>query len=130
MEHSTLQVRLSRALHWLGDLTSRAGAAVLVAAVLAVFVLVLVLLGFPATLEAGFSALASAITLLMVFVIQHTQSRQQSVTQLKLDELIRASPRADDLLVHLESADDHELAEREEHQLAHHASLRSDPDDE
>ena len=30
----------------------------------------------------------------MVFVIQHTQSRQQVATQLKLDELIRATREA------------------------------------
>jgi low affinity Fe/Cu permease len=46
------------------------------------------------------------------------------VLQLKLDELIRTSPNADDLLVHLEGADDAELIEREESQVAHHESLR------
>jgi low affinity Fe/Cu permease len=65
----------------------------------------------------------------MLFVIQHTQSRQQAVTQLKLDELIRSSPRADNLLIHLERAGDEELIAREEEGIAHHASLREDGDD-
>ena len=66
----------------------------------------------------------------MLFVIQHTQSRQQMVLQLKLDELIRTSPNADDLLVHLEKAEDAELIEREESQVAHHEALREPSDNE
>ena len=79
---------------------------------------------FPGRWETGFSTVAAAITLIMVFAIQHTQSRQQKVTQLKLDELIRALPRADDLLVHIEAADDQELVERELDQLEHHTAIR------
>ena len=41
------------------------------------------------------------MTTIMVFTIQHTQSREQAATQLKLDELIRALPGADDHLVQL-----------------------------
>jgi len=68
--------------------------------------------------------LRDVITLIMLFVIQHTQSRHQLVLQLKLDELIRASPQADDRVVKLEIAPDDELAKREQEQLAHHESLR------
>jgi low affinity Fe/Cu permease len=52
------------------------------------------------------------------------------VTQLKLDELIRSSPQADDLLVHLEVAQDTELIKREQDQLAHHEALRDPEGDE
>jgi low affinity Fe/Cu permease len=45
----------------------------------------------------------------MVFVLQHTQSRQQAVTQRKLDELLRALPSADNRLIALEVASDDEL---------------------
>jgi low affinity Fe/Cu permease len=72
----------------------------------------------------AFSTVVGAITLVMLFIIQHTQSRHQVVLQLKLDELIRSSPHADDLLVHLEVADDAELIEVEKNQLAHHESVR------
>ena len=124
MEHSALPQRISRVLHWLGDITSRASAALVVAFVLLVYLLVLAINSFPGRWQVGFSTVAESITLVMVFVIQHTQSRQQMVLQLKLDELIRTSPNADDLLVHLEGADDAELIEREESQVAHHESLR------
>ena len=79
---------------------------------------------FPQNWVTSFSTAASSITLVMLFVIQHTQSRQQLATQLKLDELIRASPEADDHLVHIEAAHELELIEREQDQLAHHEAVR------
>lgn len=96
--------------------------------VLVIYGVVLAVKGFPGRWQTGFSTAVEAVTLVMLFVIQHTQSRQQLVTQLKLDELIRTSPHANDLLVHLEVADDTELIEREQSQLAHHDALR-EPDE-
>jgi len=40
----------------------------------------------------------------MVFVIQHTQSREEWITQRKLDEILHALPRADDAVIALEEA--------------------------
>jgi low affinity Fe/Cu permease len=129
MERSAIPQRISRVLHWVGDITSRASAALVVAFVLLVYLIVLAINSFPGKWQVGFSTVAESITLVMLFVIQHTQSRQQIVLQLKLDELIRSSPQADDLLIHLEGAEDAELIEREESQVAHHESLReSDPE--
>jgi low affinity Fe/Cu permease len=128
MERSAIPRRISRILHWVGDLTSRASAAVVATLVLAVFIAALAARGFPSSWQMDFSTVAEAITLILLFVIQHTQSRQQTVLQLKLDELIRASPNADDLLVHIEAAGDEELIEREESQVAHHESLRETPE--
>jgi len=65
--------------------------------------------GFPARLETAFQTLAAATTLAMVFVIQHTQARAQEATQRKLDEILRASPEADNSLITLEEAPDSEL---------------------
>ena len=124
MEHSPTQQRISRVLHFVGELTARASAAVLVTVVVVVYAVILAAKGFPGRWQMGFSTAAEAVTLIMLFVIQHTQNRQQLVTQLKLDELIRSSPGADDLLVHLEVAEDAELIEREQSQLAHHEALR------
>jgi low affinity Fe/Cu permease len=124
MEHSSIPQRISRVLHWIGDLTSRAGVAAIVAVVVIGFAVALSIEGFPGRWEEGFSTAATSITLVMLFVIQHTQSRQQVATQLKLDELIRTSPEADDLLVKIEKADDHELIEREQDHLEQHDSLR------
>jgi low affinity Fe/Cu permease len=50
-----------------------------------------------------FEAAASAITLVMVFVLQHTQTLQQVALQHKLDELIRAIPGTDERLIKLEA---------------------------
>jgi low affinity Fe/Cu permease len=124
MEITTTHRRISRGLHWVGDTTSRAGVAATVAVLVIGFMIGLAFASFPGRWETGFSTVAAAITLIMVFAIQHTQSRQQKVTQLKLDELIRAAPRADDLLVHIEAADDEELVERELDQLEHHSAVR------
>ena len=114
----------STVLHRVGDATSRAGVAVGVAIGVVGFLLVLARVGFPESWQTEFATVAASITLVMVFVIQHTQNRQQLATQLKLDELIRASPGADDGLVHIESADDAELVARERDQLDHHTSVR------
>ncbi|MCU1363615.1 MAG: hypothetical protein JWM55_1443 [Acidimicrobiaceae bacterium] len=130
MEHAPSQQRISRILHWIGDVTARASATVLTTIVVVVYAVVLGAKGFPGRWQTGFSTAAEAVTLIMLFVIQHTQSRQQLVTQLKLDELIRTSPHADDLLVHLEVASDAELIEREQSQLAHHEALRDTEGDD
>ena len=52
---------------------------------------------------------SASVTLVMVFAIQHTQSRQQLTTQRKLDELLRTQPAADDHLIGAEDAPDEEL---------------------
>jgi low affinity Fe/Cu permease len=59
------------------------------------------------------------VTFLMVFLIQNTQNREARVTQLKLDELIRAVKEARNRLVAMEEMSDEELEriEREFHQL-------------
>jgi low affinity Fe/Cu permease len=130
MEKSTGRRRISRFLHWIGEGTSRASAAGLVMVAVVAFMFILILMKFSSTWENTFSMAASAITLVMVFVIQHTQSRQQIATQLKLDELIRSAPRADDLLIHVESADDEELLAMDQEGMEQHSAIREGDDDE
>jgi len=84
--------------------------AVLVVAVDVVWVLCSAVLGFPAALETIFQTVVAAVTLAMVFVIQHRQSRQQVATKRKLDEILRALPHADNALIALEEASDDALA--------------------
>jgi low affinity Fe/Cu permease len=69
-----------------------------------------IVVGFPARPEAIFQTTVSAVTLAIVFVIQHTQSREQVVTQRKLDEILRALPHADNTLIGLEEGTDVELS--------------------
>jgi low affinity Fe/Cu permease len=49
-----------------------------------------IILGFPVRWVTAFETAASGVTLVMVFVIQHTQGREPVATQRKLDELLRA----------------------------------------
>ena len=65
---------------------------------------------------AGFEVAVSAVTLAMVFAIQHTQAREQAATQRKLDELLRALPGADQSLMMLEEAPRETLNDVEESQ--------------
>jgi low affinity Fe/Cu permease len=114
---------ISGLVHWIDAISSQAATAGLVAVVLVACALAAVVFGVPNSWLAKFSAGAAAITLVMVFVIQHTQSREQMATQLKLDELIRALPRADDHLVHVEDGSDDELRELEQRQVDHRGAV-------
>ena len=67
-------------------------------------------IGFPPWWEKVLYTATSSITLIMVFVLQHMQSRLESATQRKLDELLRSLPRADNRLIAVEEAADAELA--------------------
>ena len=67
-------------------------------------VVAIAILDFPKNWVAAFELSVSSVTLIMVFAIQHTQGREQAATQRKLDELIRASPGANESLMMLEEA--------------------------
>ena len=100
----------SRLLHRLGDVTAHSAAGLSVAAVVLTWVAVGSVTGFPSWRGTILQVVSSAVTLVMVFTIQHTQARQQSATQRKLDELLRAMPSADNRLIAVEEAADAELA--------------------
>ena len=63
-------------------------------------------LRFPSGWIAASEVGTSFVTVMMVLVIQHTQSREQTATQRKLDELLRALPEAESRLMMLEEAPD------------------------
>lgn len=99
---------------------SRPTVAVFVVAATVAWLIVSVVAGFPSRWETIFQTAVSALTLAMVFVIQHTQARHQRATQRKLDEILLAMPGADNALVTLEHASDYEL-----HAAGHeHRSIR------
>jgi low affinity Fe/Cu permease len=96
-------------------LASRPMAAVFVVAIAGTWLIVSIVVGFPARWETIFQTVVSALTLAMVFIIQHTQARHQRATQRKLDEILLAIPDTDNALVTLEHASDDEL-----HAVGHH----------
>jgi low affinity Fe/Cu permease len=101
----------SRALHWVGEIASGERVAASVAAVVIGWLTIYAICGFPTWMATTLEVLAASITLVMVFVIQHTQRRRQFATQLKLDELVRSLSGADDAVAGIE-ANDEELERR------------------
>jgi low affinity Fe/Cu permease len=99
----------SRLLSELDRRTSRPLTALAIVVAAIVWIIISVAIGFPARWERIFQSLVAALTLAMVFVIQHTEARQQAATQRKLDEILQALPRADNALMTLEHASDDEL---------------------
>ena len=117
---------VSRAVHRIDRTTSRPATAIVVAAAVVAFGVVLAVAHFPSSWQTTFASVCAGVTTVMVFTIQHTQGREQAVTQLKLDELIRALPGADDHFVQVESGADDELAELEQAHLEHHLAVRDE----
>jgi len=64
----------------------------LVVTAAAAWLMVSIVAGFPAGWETVFETVTAALTLVMVFVIQHTQARHQRATQRKLDEILLLYP--------------------------------------
>jgi low affinity Fe/Cu permease len=101
----------------LNVLSASSGATAAAAGVSAAFLLLALFAGHASRWLTAFQALAAAVTLVMVFALQHTQAREQAAIQRKLDELLRVQPGADLRLIHVESAHPGELealAERDE----------------
>src|ERR1022692_3808630 len=94
----------SRLLSELDQRTSRPLTALTIVVAAIVWIIISVAIGFPVRWESIFQSLVAALTLAMVFVIQHTQARQQAATQRKLDEILQALPGADNALMTLEHA--------------------------
>jgi len=99
----------SRVLHALESCLSHPAVALSIVGADVVWVVFSTVAGFPSRLETIFQTLVAAVTLGMVLVIQHTQSRQQEVTQRKLDELLDAVPNTDEGIIGLEAGSDDDL---------------------
>jgi low affinity Fe/Cu permease len=88
----------SRVLHRAGAVLEEPGAGVAVAACILAWTITGVATGFPDWWQVILYSVASTVTLIMVFVIQHTQARQISSIQRKLDELLRSSSASNQLI--------------------------------
>jgi low affinity Fe/Cu permease len=97
---------------------------VLVIGAAAAWIVVSIAAGFPARWEIIFQTVVAALTLVMVFVIQHTQARHQQATQRKLDEILLAMPDANNALLTLEHASDDQLRDAgHQHRQVRQAAL-------
>jgi low affinity Fe/Cu permease len=117
-------MRTSRTVHHVNELTTQPLIAVGVGALVVAAWIVIFASGFDQDIQFVFGTISSGVTVTMVFVLQHAQRREQTAVQLKLNEIVRALPRADDRLIGVEASPDGELQEVEQTQLDHHASLR------
>ena len=99
----------SRLLHRVGEVVASAGAGVLAAVMVVGWTVIGALTAFPGWWATVLYSVTASVTFVMVFVIQHTQSRQTTAVQRKLDELIRADAAGDNSLIAVEEAPDEEL---------------------
>ena len=114
--------RASRWLYLVDYYSSQSAVAMAAGMLLVASIAVGIALHFPNSWTVAFEAGTSSITLVMVLVIQHTQSREQLATQRKLDELLRVMPGAHAGLMLLEEASEQTMREVEDGQrhLKHH----------
>ncbi len=130
MDASRLRQGVSRVLQGLDRLTARASASVVVVVLLLGFDVVLAVRGFPSSWQVGFSTFSNSVVLIFLFSFKHTEHRALTALQLKLDEVIRAIPAADNHLVQIERAEESEIIAREQEKISVHDSLRENSDDE
>src|SRR5690349_2194798 len=82
------------------------------------------LFGFSDTWQLVINTSTTIVTFLMVFLIQNTQNRDTEAMQLKLDELIRATNGAHNILLDLEDLEEENLKEFKEKYRAIATSAR------
>jgi low affinity Fe/Cu permease len=118
---------ISRLLSLVDDYAARPMTTVLVVSAASVWIAISVAVGFTQRWEIIFQTVVAALTLAMVFVIQHSQTRNERASQRKLDEILRALPAADNSLLTLEHASDAELhATGHQHRAIREAALDDD----
>ena len=129
MESSRFRQNISRVLQNLDAITSRVSATVVVVIILLTFNIILAVRGFPMSWQVDFDTASNTAVLIFLFSFKHTDHRGLIALQLKLDEVIRALPAADDHLVSIERADESEIVALEEEQISVHQSLGGVQDD-
>jgi low affinity Fe/Cu permease len=94
---------------WVSHITGRPIAFLLAVATILVWGSLGPVFGYSDTWQLVINTGTTIITFLMVFVIQNTQNRDTAAIHIKVDELIRVSKRARNVLLDLEELDDKTL---------------------
>ena len=115
---------ISHVLQRLDIATSRVSATAFVAVILLAFNITLAVRGFPASWQVYFATVSNTVFLIFLFSFKHTDHRGLTALQLKLDEVIRSIPAANDHLVSIERADETEIVALEKEQKSVHESLK------
>lgn len=89
--------------------TGRPIAFISAVAIIVVWAVMGPLFGYSDTWQLVINTGTTIVTFLMVFVIQNTQNRDTAALHIKMDELIRVSRNARNILLDLEELDDKDL---------------------
>src|SRR5688572_12920826 len=94
---------------WTATVAGRPLAFSMAAGVILVWAVTGPLFGFSDTWQLVINTGTTIVTFLMVFLIQSTQNRDAEAMHVKLDELLRISPRAQNVLLDLEELEQADL---------------------
>jgi len=114
VEPGPVRKALTRFAGWASDRFGSPWAIAAAALVIAVWAALGPVLGWSDTHMLIINTVTTVVTFVMVFVIQNTQARETEAVNLKLDELLRAVPRAREEFMEAEEEDLDEILREKE----------------